>query len=350
MRRIRIGIGLVVALCAFCTAAAPSLAAPHKKAHTKPPKVLGKFVANFPHGPKITETSKAVDKGVGSVEELKFIGGKGAATWFTISPGARGTGCRKVKSSGGVDSERSDTLFESVEFMDCRAALGFEGVKEVPKISNFKIGFEFHSNGFIESGGGEATSVHVNHTAVFIKRKGGLCTIEIPAQTVPIKATKKPENEFEAATYETEKYPEKIKRFPAGFQEELDITVELSKVVSHVHKGPYCDVGAYKNDTGVMDFELEEVEIKKGDLGFRDKAEVEAEEKAHREAVEKENAEKSGSKNPEQEQLEREEAERAETEKVENEEKAEKEKAEKVEQEEKEKQEKEQQKIEEEEG
>jgi hypothetical protein len=330
MRRIWIGVGLVAALCVFSTVAASALAETHKKTHTKPPKVLGKFVANFPHGPKITPASPVTAKGVGSVELIKLVGKEG---WLIIGGGRRSTGCKKVKSSGGVDWERSDTFFELVKFSGCRAAIGEGTIKEVPKVSNFKIGFEFHSNGFIESGGGEATSVHVNKTAVFIKRKGGLCTVEIPAQTVPIKATKKPENEFEAATYETEMEPANIKKFPKGFQEKLDIDVELKKVIAHVNKAKYCLVGTYKDNLGVINIELEEVEIKNGNLGFRDKAEVEAEEKAAKEAAEKQ----SGREATPEEKAEQEQAEK---EKVEAEEQQEKEKAEKVEEEENEKAEK----------
>jgi len=341
MRRIWIGVGLIAALCAFCATAAPSLAVTHKKTHTKPPKVLGKFVANYPSGKKINETNKVVDKGIGSVETLQLADGK-----LSIES------CKKIKSSGGIDWERSDTIFELVSFTGC---LGRSGEKEAVeerhlKIPNFRIGFEFHSNGFVETGGGEAASVHVNKTAVFIKaHKGSQCTIEVPAQTLPVKATKKPENEFEAATYETEEYPAKIKKFPAGFQEELDITTELKKVVANV-KGTYCiRKPKYKNNTGEIDIELEEVKIKNGNLGFRDKAEVEAEEKAAREAAEK--AEKAGKEeSPEAEKEKAEAAEKAEKEKVEAEEQQEKEKAEKVEAEEKETQEKEQEQIEREEG
>lgn len=342
MRRIWIGVGLIAALCAFCTVAAPALAVTHKKTHTKPPKVLGKFVANYPSGKKINETSKAFDKGIGSVETLKLGDG-----------GIEVESCKKVKGQGGVDWERSDTLFELVSFTGCKVRTRFGEAAHAKgvKIPNFKIAFEFHSNGFVETGGGEATSVHINKTAVYIKGpKGSPCTVELPSQTVPLKATKKPENEFEAATYETEKHPAKIKKFPAGFEEELDLYTEMNKVVSKIKKSADCPVEPkYKNNTGVIEIELEELKIKNGNLGFRDKAEVEAEEKAAREAAEK--AEKAGKEeSPEAEKEKAEAAEKAEKEKAEAEEQQEKEKAEKVEAEEKEKQEEEQQKIEEEEG
>lgn len=341
MRRIWIGAGLIATLCAFCTAAAPALAVSHKKTHTKPPKVLGKFVANYPSGKKINETNKAFDKGIGSVEVLKLADGA-----------INVVSCKKVKSAGGINWERSDTIFQLVSFDGCRAKsyFGESPFTEVLKIPNFKIGFEFHSNGFVETGGGESTSVHVDKTSVIIKGpKGSQCEVELPAQTLPVKATKKPENEFEAATYETEEHPAKIKKFPAGFQEELDIYTELKKVVANVKKlTPSCvdkSPGKYKNNTGEIEIELEEVRIKNGNLGFRDKAEVEAEEKAAREASEK--AEKAGKEeNPEEEKAKTEAAEKAEKEKVEAEEQQEKEKAEKVEKEEKEKQEKEQEEIE----
>jgi hypothetical protein len=267
------GVGFVAVLCAFGTLAAPALA---KKVHTKPPRVLGKFVANFPSGKAINESSPVTDKGIGSVERIELAEGA-----ITIGDER----CKKIKSSGSVNWERSDTIIQVIKFQGCKGTTDVgtsKNVKEQLKLPNFKIAFEFHSNGFAESGEGETSSVNIQKTSVFVKAsKGSPCTIEIPAQTIPVKATKKPENEFEAASYETEEIPAKIKKFPKGFQEKLDIEMEFKKVIANVLPSALCSVGpGFKNNKGIINAELEEITIKNGNLGFRDKEEVEAEEGA----------------------------------------------------------------------
>jgi len=270
MRTFRLVLGLAAAVCAFGTLAAPALA---KKNHTHP-HILGKFVANYPSGKPISETSPAMAKGVGDEELIELAEGA-----LTIGDEK----CRKVSSAGSVDAERSDTLYQRITFVGCwaKTLVGTsKRVTEEVKVPKFSIALEFHSNGFVETGEGENSSVEIKHSAIFIKpRKGAACTIVIPAQTIPIKAIKKPENEFEAASYETEEVPAKIKKFPSGFEEELDITMEFKKVQTEVEGNEHCHVGpGFKGNNGVFDAEVEELRIKNGNLGFRDKEEVEAEE------------------------------------------------------------------------
>lgn len=273
MRTFRIALGLAAAACAFGILVSPALA---KKTHTKPPRVLGKFVANYPNHKAITETSPAMVKGVGSEELIEL--GEGAVTIGNEK-------CQKVRSAGEVDAERSDTLYERVTFAKCagRANVGTaKHVFEKIKIPKFSIAFEFHSNGFVEGGEGENTSVHISPTSVsFATRKDSPCTIVIPAQDLPAKAARKPENEFEATSYETEQVPAKIKKFPTGFEEQLDITMEFHKVHTEIHATPGCEPEpGFDGKKGIIDAELEELKIRNGNLGFRDKQEVEEEEKA----------------------------------------------------------------------
>lgn len=264
------GLGLAAAVCAFGTLAAPALAK-----HKEHPHVLGKFVANYPNGAPISEASPAVATGLGWLEKIELAEGA-----VTIPE----EGCKRIKSSGEVVSERSDTIYQDISFHGCHGITDVgtaKHVKAVAKIPNFSIAMEFHSNGFAETGLGEASSVHIEHAAVHFKAyKGSPCVVVIPSQTIPIKALKKPEGEFEAAEYETEfEEPVKLKKFPAGFQEKLDIDMEFTKVEAYVEPNEKCEVGAgFNGKTGVVDAELEEMTIKNGNLGFRDKEEVEAEE------------------------------------------------------------------------
>ena len=271
MRTFRITLGLVASMCVFGTLASPALA---KKSHVHP-RILGKFVANYPNKKPISESSPAMAKGVGSEELIELA--EGALTIGNEK-------CKKISSAGGVDSERSDTIYQRITFVGCfaKTIVGTsKHVTEEVKLPKFSIALEFHSNGFVETGENENSSVEIKHSSVFIKpRKGSACTIVIPAQTIPVKAIKKPENEFEAASYETEQIPAKIKKFPTGFEEELDITMEFKKVQTEVEGTEHCHVGAgFKGNNGVFDAEIEELKIKNGNLGFRDKEEVEAEEK-----------------------------------------------------------------------
>jgi hypothetical protein len=263
-------LGLAALVCAFGTLASPALA--KKKAH---PQVLGKFVASYPSGRPISESWPTVARGVGDEELIELAEGA-----LTIGPER----CEKISSVGGIDWERSDTLYQRIAFTGCWGTTYVGTAKHIfeeVKIPKFVLAMEFHSNGFGETGEGEASMVHIDPTSVFIKPgKGASCTIVIPAQTIPVKAIKKPESEFEAASYETEDEPAKIKRFPSGFQEELDISMEFKKVVTEVEGSEHCHVGPhFKGSNGIIEAELEEVKIKKGNLGFRDKEEVEAEEK-----------------------------------------------------------------------
>jgi len=263
-------LGLAAAVCAFGALAAPALA--KRKEH---PQVLGKFVASYPNGTPISEGSPATATGTGWLEGIELAEGA-----VTIPE----EGCKRIKSSGDVAAERSDTIYQVISFKGCEGITDVGTSKHVrarAKVPTFSIAMEFHSNGYAETGTGEATSVHIDHTAVRFKAyKGSPCVVVIPAQTIPVKALKKPEGEFEAAEYETEREePVKLKKFPAGFQEKLDIYMEFSKVEAYVEPNEDCEVGAgFNPKTGKIDAELEEVTIKNGDLGFRDKEEVEAEE------------------------------------------------------------------------
>ena len=115
------------------------------------------------------------------------------------------------------------------------------------------------------------------------KAKKSYCEVNIPAQFIPGQAEKKPEKEFEAFSYSTEK--EKLegpqaKKF-GEFRERLDIEWEFKGLNANVPVTPTCE---YKNGEeggkfnpvtkevefgdGKMEGELEEITLKTGNLKF----------------------------------------------------------------------------------
>lgn len=285
MRRIRFIVGLATLVCACGVAAAPALANKHK-AH----KVFGEFKASYPNGASISPTSPATFTGTGELSQLVLAGG-----------GLRIDECAKeLKASGTVTAEKSEIFTENVKFTKCYARISDNGngfVKPHEKVSNFTVRMEFHSNHSVKLGAEEDSEVTIKPTKVVIDlgSKKSPCVITVPEQTIPTQAERKPEHEYEAAFYETEKEPAKIKKFPAGFQEKLDIEWEFeNEVVSWEKPSAGCEYvgggGGVKDEQpetpaygqvvykkGVFEGETEEVTIKHGDLGFETKEEVEAE-------------------------------------------------------------------------
>ncbi|HLM86595.1 MAG TPA: hypothetical protein VK272_10460 [Solirubrobacteraceae bacterium] len=276
-------LGLIAAVCAFGTLVAPALA----KKKEKPPVFFGKFIASFPNGKPIEAGSPAADKGHGELESLNLA--KGALHVEHCSP---------LKSNGMVDSARSETFFQDVHFKHCLAIVQLNpGLKEELVIPPFTLAMEFHSNQSAEIGAGNENEVEIlkPSTVTIPIGKKAPCRVTIPSQTIPTKAEAKPEHLFEAASYETEKEETGIKKFPAGFQEKLDIEMSFTKIESWVKPNEHCiyaggEEGAFDSEEGTPAFgfvvykkgslaaELEEITIKNGDLGFETKEEVEAEE------------------------------------------------------------------------
>jgi hypothetical protein len=279
MRSIRITLGLAVLLCAFGTVAAPALA----KKKAKPPVVFGKFTASYPMGKAITPEAPAATKGSGEATEL------------TLAEGLLNIEECNVKSSGKVDEESSEHLFQEVSFKHCYSYTHLGGKKSGLtgrfKVKNFKLAMEFRSNKSVEVGEGAEDELEiVRPSTVTIHTKGIPCKVTIPRQVLPAKENAKPEKEYGVAGYETEISPAKMKKFPDGFQEKLGIVVEYGKMTAWVKPNENClygpgEEGAYDSTPetpaygyvvyggGELEAELEGVEIKNGNLGFEPKPE-----------------------------------------------------------------------------
>ncbi len=278
MRSVRAVLGVAVLMCVFGTVTAPAFA---KKA--KPPVVFGKFTASFPLGKPISPTEEAMAKGHGELDSLNLADGA-----------LRIEECTDVRSTGQVDEERSESFFQNVKFKHCFAIVSLnKGITEQLKVPTFTLGIEFRSNKSAEIGEGAENEIEIVRpsTVTIPIGKKSPCKVTIPEQIVPKRAEGKPDREYGAVGYETEVEAAKMKFFPSGFQEKLDIGMEFTKIESWVKPNERCvygggEEGAYDSTPetpaygyvvytkGTMEAELEEITIKNGDLGFEPKPEV----------------------------------------------------------------------------
>lgn len=277
MRRLRVTIGLVSAALMLAVFATPSLASKEK------PKVFfGHFTASI-FGKPISPSSKAVAKGKGEISELRvgpLILECATKSGFTL--GARAE----------IEAERSSNFKADVKLSGCTTDLNFGkgGNFEKAKVSFGKgLEMEFHANGSGAVGNPLGGEVAILETVpVQVKVPGHKCKLFIQAQTVPVQDETKPEKEYEAAEYGTEKEavePKLIKKYPSGFKERLEIAWEIKKLVSYVPIEPgKCEYkkgteGKYEPEgeglpnrveynNGHFSGEMEEIEIKGGELGF----------------------------------------------------------------------------------
>jgi hypothetical protein len=274
MRSLRITIGLATAACTVAAFATPAMAVKEKV-------FFGHFTAKI-NGQEISPTKPVQAKGKGEVGELR-IGPLAmeceTTSGFTL--GAKAT----------VEAERSSDFTANIKISGCTTDLNFGkgGNFEHVKV-NFGKGLkmQFHANGSAALGN-PAGEVKILETApVQIKVPGHKCKLFIQAQTVPLQDEKSPEKEFESAEYGTETEavePKLLKKYPSGFKERLNVFWELKKVRSYVPVEPgRCEYkkgieGKFEPEgeglpnrveytSGVFEGELEETEIKGGELGF----------------------------------------------------------------------------------
>jgi hypothetical protein len=139
--------------------------------------------------------------------------GKGEEQIFKLGPFK--IECKSAKSKGSTVAGGSPTLFTEIKLRGCVtfASLGGNPIELKTKFVT-PIAVEYHANGFVEIGS-EGEEVEGNTTlkggTIEVKIKTLKCVIKLPEQTLPKGAIKKPEGEFEAATYSNEE-EEKGKR------------------------------------------------------------------------------------------------------------------------------------------
>ncbi len=206
MRRFRMTIGLVVALGALAVSAVPALA--------------GEFVAS-----KTGKTTGVTEE----EQQLQF--------------GPIKIKCFKTKAKGAVAAGSSSTYATSIGFNKCLTE-AHVGVKPIFLGTHFltPLAVEYHANGFVEtgseleevagravlSGGSAELKVNTGKTPEFTKSE---CRITWPEQTIPFAATKRPEEEFSAATYTNVLVPHLVNHnFPEGLQSTIVISNEFKGI------------------------------------------------------------------------------------------------------------------------
>jgi len=231
----------------FCAAIAVALAAtPAMASKTEPPN---------PH--KFTGSENV---------EPRFTG----AAEFTLKPFT--VTCEKVKSttSGVTPTFPSKTLTAVVKLSGCEATATI-GKSEYELKAKVKapVTLNYHANGYVEigSGGTVKEGKLEGASAIAIGVKGAFkCTINLSAGTYPSAALKKPEAEFQAATFKNlEETIEKGKK--SVVVKTLGITNALSKV-PYALEGAFCE-GLPKTEfkTGTLSGALTAA-IKNGSVGW----------------------------------------------------------------------------------
>jgi hypothetical protein len=271
MRHIKAACGLVVAVGALCATAAPALA------NSK------NFVANIP-GKTISPEKPAKAQGKTEEPQVFKFGPK-----FTIkcqqSPFPENREAGKTALTKATITEPVSTELEvAIKFQKCGRYATGTSEEFTPASIKGKLTVIYHVNGFGElTGNGEGEEleygkephVEVLETAVAIKvTPAKQCTIIIPAQTVPVKAIKHPEEEFSSAVYSNEFAGTSKKGFN-GEKESLVIANEFKKLKYRFAEETQCGVEQPKEQgtegtyTGSLN-----LEIPTGNLGVEETAEA----------------------------------------------------------------------------
>ena len=220
MRRVRITLGLMAAVCAVALSATAAMA------HTFTASIAKKTISEATPG--------------------KVKGGSVGPQAFKFGP--IHTTCESAGTKGIVTEEASATL--KTRFLA-------------------PVEYSFHANGSAEVGTeGEEGSVEIGSGAAELKITGIKCLISWPAQTVPMRAIAKPEEQYSAALFSNEEVASThLKAFPTGFQKELQISTEFKNMEFSFEEGECSEFKHPEAKTGSYRGVLHE-ELIGGNLGF----------------------------------------------------------------------------------
>jgi hypothetical protein len=271
MKIFKTTIGLVAAVGACAAFAAPAMAAeefvasrlPTECSEELPCKTVGRATGSSEIG--------------GSERPEKLVFGA-----FEILCSAKTQA--KTLGEGAITWETNPTLAFEIKFTKCKTVdkfkLGFNGGLTTSFNEGKPMKIVYHINGFSEFGTGETTSeVEIGGSEASFKISGGkTCKIDWPAQTVPVKAVRNPEEEFSAATYsnkEVEVEETKFKKFPSHFQQRLVIANDFKGMTWSYEEGQCVGEGGFEEEakkiegkTGQWFGSLEE-EVSGGNLGVQ---------------------------------------------------------------------------------
>ncbi len=236
----RLGSLVVLAACTVAAAAGAATASAHQftGSESASPSVIGEGAQEFSFKPfKIT------------CEEAKSVKLETTPTW------------------------PSPTLYVAMKYSKCTTFAGKFHKVELPPIKTTfltPVDFEYHANGFVESGAGSESSSEIkNAGALEISIKGDYkCVVTWEAQTTPAKAVKKPTEEYEAALYEKiEETTENLRKFPTGIQDKLLIKNHLTKMKYSLSEGICEEFETTEGKAGSYTGTLK-AELKKGNFGW----------------------------------------------------------------------------------
>jgi hypothetical protein len=277
MRRVRIVLGLAVAVCAFGALAVPAFAKGKEKL------VFGNFAASAV-GRTITPSDPAAIV-ENKEDEAEVTGLELGIFKFGVLNSEKKPEyeepCEKApKVNGEIENEVSSTLLLEVHFKECVTSSTKAGSVSGKK-SSFKLAFRFKANESAEIGKSE-NGIEIAETAVVLVKGESQCVVEIPAQTVPAKAAGNEEKFWEGAEYTPEKEEpvenwelrKKLReQYPGDFKNRLEIetTEKFKGIVSYVHpfetKSKIC-APAKGEESGKLI--TEEGNPRKGDVEYTD--------------------------------------------------------------------------------
>jgi hypothetical protein len=238
MRRVRITLGLMVAVCAVAFSATTALA------------------TNF--------TAGIVGKVLSEATPAKIKGGGVGLQHFKFGPVH--ITCEKASAKGLATETVFETLKLIAKYSYCTTAIkvGTEPATLATKMLK-PIEYNFHANGLVETGTeGEEGSMEIGSGEAEWKISGIKCLISWPAQTVPIKHR----TFVPAAIFSNVLVPnEHLKAFPSGFQNKLQISSEFKSMKFVFSEGQCSEFKAPEANTGGYEGTLLE-EITAGNLGF----------------------------------------------------------------------------------
>ncbi len=246
MRHVKMAMGIAAAVCAFGAASVTAASA-----HT--------FKASKGNGVTISPGTPASTAGRGVGESTFKFGG------IKIN-------CATAKAKGKVSSEEFKEFASEVHYSECFTEIKF-GKEEVAQAKTKfpAVTYVFHANGFVETGTEteeEEGEVHISGGEVAVVVSGLKCVVTWPAQTVPTKAIKQPEGEFNAVAFGNEEVANpKVKLFPSGFQKKVVVSTELKKMEYSVEGGACESFEKTEGHSGLQNGTLVE-EVKSGNLSY----------------------------------------------------------------------------------
>jgi hypothetical protein len=228
--RYRTILGMVVAVCLCAVTAAPALAGPVFKATEV--------------GKEFTETEPGKGRTHSLLEEPENLQN------FRFGPFH--IQCTLAVGHGKVTAEQSKTFYEEVEFKKCYAIANLAGNPpeeiHLPAYFHKPVDIEWHANRWAEVGSESESELMILNSQTITAGVPSLkCTINWPAQKVPVKAAVEPESEsFSMVSYEnvevkkTGKEEKILPKFPSGFQKQVIIKSDL-KGMEYSLEGGQCE-------------------------------------------------------------------------------------------------------------